>query len=665
MNQDVNSQPSMAQQALQSMGQSQQQQNYIPSAPQPHESGNFLTHLLPMAGGILGTMLAPETGGLSLLAGAALGGLGGAAGKGIENIAEGKDIGSGVLDSGIENTLGSMAGAGIGKALGGAGKFLSNRGATGLADEASNAATIAAHARDQEKAMTAFKDAKDTKNAWWKIKPAILEKNDLAGKQALAEKLGIDKNSHQAFIDTASNANDVFNSQLNDILAKHGTIDTNSLHDIVKSTIGEHSGLLGTSDAVAVGRGKMGLPNTPAAQLKAQLDNLMAGISNRTSADPIEMRKMIGTLGKVTEKARPGVAANTGAIDPVQEAKYNALGGIYNKFKDVLYNRPGLNEDVTALRGNLLPEHVGGNALLANHVNDALSAAKTPQDIIDQLKTFTEMSKLGKAGIQVSKNPATVAKVSEAKNALPGSPEIVLAPNSGLAENVISAASNFPTSRPEMLASILKHAATFGATGGKTGEVTKSFGDILSRIGPLAGLSAGVGAANLPNLGSDGTSAATQGQPTLGNATNGGNMQTQHGQTPFDNLTQAMIAQSVLAPSTAGESGATSFLSQLAPQLQRKQQLEAMLPGLQQSFNNAGGAQGLGGIGSILASLVPGTAAHTYQSQLGSSAATLGAALGISPDQASALLPQLMQEAPVANQRMGNLNNILGSIAGG
>src|SRR4051812_38915804 len=47
---------------------------------QPH-SGNWFTHLLPTIGGLAGVLLAPETGGLSLLAAAGLSGLGAAGGK--------------------------------------------------------------------------------------------------------------------------------------------------------------------------------------------------------------------------------------------------------------------------------------------------------------------------------------------------------------------------------------------------------------------------------------------------------------------------------------------------------------------------------------------------------------------------------------------------------
>jgi len=143
--------------------------------------------------------------------------------------------------------------------------------------------------------------------------------------------------------------------------------------------------------------------------------------------------------------------------------------------------------------------------------------------------------------------------------------------------------------------------------------------------------------------------------------TMGGNMQGAQDGLGFQNLMNAMEAQAVLAPSMGG--GASSFLSQMAPMIQKNQLAETAMSSIPQSFANAGGAQGTGGILSSIAGLIPGTAAHTYNKQKEAAAAQIAAAMGISPDQAMGLLPSIMQNQGSADMTQGILSNMGGQLA--
>jgi hypothetical protein len=176
-----------------------------------------------------------------------------------------------------------------------------------------------------------------------------------------------------------------------------------------------------------------------------------------------------------------------------------------------------------------------------------------------------------------------------------------------------------------------------------------------SKLAPAAGSVA----ATAPNLGADPAMMAAGGG-TMGDNMNGQPMQA-NGAHSYQDLVNAMEAQAVLAPSMGG--GASSFLAQIAPQLQRNQLIQGELNGLPGAFANAGGAQGEGGILSRISGLIPGTAAHTYQQQQAGAAQALAAQLGISPAAAAGLLPQLMQNQNTAGMNGGILSNVSSQLA--
>jgi len=87
-----------------------------------------------------------------------------------------------------------------------------------------------------------------------------------------------------------------------------------------------------------------------------------------------------------------------------------------------------------------------------------------------------------------------------------------------------------------------------------------------------------------------------------------------------------------------------SNIGSVIPQANRQALVAPVIANNQTAFANAGGAQGtLGGGLSMLNSLIPGTAANTYQRESEAAAATIANALGIRIEEARKLVPQLMQ----------------------
>jgi hypothetical protein len=451
----------------------------IPQAPQssqPQDNENWFQKLLPTIGSVglplLGAALAPETGGLSLLASTALAGAGGALGKGAEDLSAGKDLNAGdLLSSGAESAGGNLLGAGIGKAIGGIGGVISNVGEKGLANEgAVNAAEQVAN------------DAQTTRNVFGGVKPSVLKANNLSDTQDLAREVGADPNAPQDFVNTSNNANDIYNGIINNVLAKNGGVDTTGMNDIFKNAIGKNAGTLGGTDPVALARGRIGLSNTPGAKLYQQLQDLSAGISNKAEADPNDVRSMISQVGALAADAKPGVSAVTGAVDPTQKATYNTLNDIYGQLKGSLYNRPGVQEDIASLKGNIQPEDVGGNPQLAQHINDAISNAGSHQDILDELSKFTQMGNLGKAALTESQNTASAAALNAAKQGLP---------DTGNPAGATSTAGDFASSLNHPIAKLTGAALNIGAKGGAGGKAAVNLGSTLGRIAPFTGSVAG------------------------------------------------------------------------------------------------------------------------------------------------------------------------------
>jgi hypothetical protein len=609
---------------------------------QPH-SGNWLTHLLPTIGSVaipaLGALLAPETGGLSLVAAAGLSGLGAAGGKLAENATEGKDLGNGVVGEGVMGAAGGAAGGVAGKFLGKASGALAGR-----AEEIAG----------QKVAQTAAEDAIEiAANTYKDISPQLQKAYKAKDSLAHVTKMGYDVADPSNLVHVSNTSNDILNETLNRALANSGPVDLSHYPQIIKDALAKEAGTLGSYEKVALARGRMGYANTPAAKLLQQLEDLGAGVAKSTS-DPNELRTLTTKLGELAQDAKPSVTMATGAIDPAQKATYNAINSVRDQVKSALYSRPEVGDAIKGEVGNIVANpKMNISQELADHLNDVITKSSDPQGLLSEISRNINIGKLGEEGKRVGEIvTSTGGKARAAAEAGLGNPGLdthplleaagTVSPHAGVAGNVV----NFG-----------KHAAS-----------NPAILNTLSRIGAMGeklAPAAGSVIATAPNMQADPVN-STAGGYGMGmggtNDTMGGNMQgSSNGAHSYQDLINAMEAQAVLAPSMGG--GASSFLAQIAPQLQKNQLALSAINGVPGSFANAGGAQGTGGIMSRISGLIPGTAAHTYNAQQHAAAAQLAQAMGISPEAAMGLLPQLMQNQGTAGMTQGILSNMGGQLA--
>lgn len=619
------------------------QQPTAPQAP-PTGGGNWLTHLLPTGGAIgggiggaaLGSAILP---GIGTIAGGILGAaFGSGGGKAAENATEGKGVDNGVGTAAVEG--------GVGQALGGvAGKVL-GKGAELLAGSATNVA-----------GKTAAQDAIDTAANTYKDVNLKLQGN-LNAKSSLnhVTNMGYDITDPTNLSHVSNTSNDILNDVLNKSLNEAGPVNLSNYDDIVKTALAKvdpNGNILGNYDPVGISTGRLGLPNTPAAKVLTQLQSLGAGVA-KPNADPNEIRTLITNLGAAAKDAKPMPTAATGAVDPAQRTAYNAINEVRNQVKSGLYDRPEVNDALTALQGNILPNEAQNlTPQLADHLNGVISGAGTngnsaAQDLLSEISKNININDLGKEGSKVGEYVTSVGAKNRAATA------------AGLGVNTESSLGN------AMQQIAVNH------SGGPVSTVTKALLhsannpgvlNALSRVGMLtskAAPTAGVLAATAPNLGADSVSAT--GTPDQG-GTMGAAMQPQT-QNPLDQLYQTLLqnyqAGGGITPNDASIAGT---LATLAPQVQKQNLVAGELSAIPGSFANAGGAQGAGGIMSRIAGLIPGTAAHTYQQQQEGTAQALASQLGISPQAAMGLLPQLMNNQATAGQNQGVLSQLTGQLA--
>lgn len=625
--------------------------NYGDSNNMPTESmepketkGNWLTRLLPTIGSVglpmlAGALLAPETGGLSLIAAAGLSGAGAAGGKAAQNAAEGKQVlDDSVLNEGIMGTVGGVAGGVAGKALGKAGGMLAGR-----------AESIAG----KKAATTAAEDAIETvANTYKDISPQL--QKTLKAKDSLAHvtNLGYDIADPSNLVHVSNTSNDILNDVLNRALANSGPVDLSHYPDLIKTALAKEGGTLGSYEKVALARGRLGNANNPASKLLQQLEDIGAGVA-KSSGDPNELRTLTTRLGELAADAKPSVSMVTGAVDPQQKAIYNVINEVRGQVKNALYERPEVAKLIKDEVGNIIPdEAMNIKPELADYLNNIITKSSKPQEILDEISKNINIEKLGKEGLKVgnivTSTGGKARAAMEAGLSNPG-PDVNpflaatsgVSPDKGAIGNISSIAKN-AVNNPAIL-------DTLGRIG-KMGE----------KLLPIAGGAAGT----LPNLQANPTMQSGNNYSLSGgsNGTMGGNMiNSTNGAHDFQALVNAMEAQAVLAPSMGG--GASSFLSQIAPQLQKNQLALSAINAIPQGFANAGGAQGTGGILTNIAGLVPGTAAHAYNRQKQAAAAQLAAAMGITPDQAMGLLPNVMQNDQTAGMTQGILAGMGGQLA--
>lgn len=611
------------------------------------KGGNWFTNLLPTAGGLGGAAGGAAAGsvilpGVGTVIGGILGAaLGSGAGKLGENAAEGneltKDVGTAAIEGGAGQAVGGVVGKGLSKGAqllkGRAGKVASNQ-------------AMQKEAEDMlEKHASVYGDISKKTQENLNVRDALKHVQDL----------GYDIGDPQNLVHVSNNTSDVLNDLLNRSLAKTGKLDFSDYNDVVKKALAERGGTLGSFEPIAVSRGRLGQGNTPSAKLLKQLEDLGAGVAKK-DADPNEIRTLITKLGKLEANAKPKVNAE-GVIDPIKQDLYDVHSTVKNALKDRLYNRQELNDLIKGEIGNIVPdEKLGITKELADHINNVITKAGTgdraaAQDLLDEISKNIDISNLGKEAAK--KSQIVTSKAAKARTA----EELGLG-NEGLNTNPMAQVLEGPVhaSLPERALSVANNVKD----NPKILETLSRIGDLGAKIAPPAG----VVAATSPNLGAspvavDGAGGPGMAGPGAPGGTMGGNMIEGTGN-PQQDFVDAMRAQAVLAPNLGG--GAASFMSTLTPQLQKNQLLATAMGTVPEGFANAGGAQGAAGILSKISGLFPGTAAHSYEQQRQAAAQQLAQSLGISPEAAAGLLPQLMQNEASSDISQGILGNLRGQL---
>src|SRR6185312_5754334 len=607
-----------------------QQQTPQNSVPQPVHNGNWLTHLLPTAGSLaggaggaaLGTALLP---GIGTFAGGILGAaFGGGGAKAAENVTEGKDIGNDVGKSAIEGGAGQALGGIAGKVLGKGAEVLANR-----AGNITNATKTVAENAAVDKA--AADTAAAIKNNYGGIKPSVQSSNNLAGNQKLLQEWGLDHTNPQVMADAS----------------KGGLF----IHNIDEAALGAGQPIK-TADLISSKDITTASPEEQQALIKA--DIITPEGSLPTHVSPLQANKFAQDLnGQVRDlQATMANAKMNGRVGDYNAAKeqYTNLNKLYKNVQN-LSESPGVNEAITARtispeERQQLVDQFGEKQ--AAHIEDAVNSAKTHQDLVNAKLPFAQMNELSGQALQDLKATATPRAVAREKMDINGDGTADVTPVPSVPEVVHSITSG--GGGPIGMAG---RAVVHGANNPTILSTLSRMGSLLSKSAPATGVTA----ATASNLGADTV-------PPQQSGTMNSVMQSPNEQNTLGHLYQTLLDNYQIGGGiTPNDAAIAPLLSQLAPQVQKQNLVSSELSAIPGAFANAGGAQGEGGILSRISGLIPGTAAHTYQQQQAGAAQALAAQLGISPEAAIGLLPQLMQNQQTSGISGGVLNQLQGQLA--
>lgn len=609
---------------------------HVQLQPQAPQQGNFFEKLLPTIGGIAGGALGSLTdvfdGPLGTIGGSAAGG---ALGQKIENSLTG-DKGS-TLAAGAENAVGS----GVGDALGGFTKLLAGKVVAPLAEK--GASKLVA---DQAPGVT-----KD-------LAEYITKDNgitDLNKAGQFADVLTGGANGANADIDGKA----ILNKYVENTLQNNGPKAV-QISDLGMTPLTGRNAAIGESIANDTNTLQKSITNnslsgTPQANaIRSKITGILNGVGQNAKgeADPM------GALDAQRQIAKEGSDAMSNYMEGGRkDVSLKNMAQTYNDVSNTLKSRLKLNDipvsddDKEALASDI--EKFGGpvsKSAASNVANEIRNTDGLTLSGVRNLESNWVQVKgaLQDAADQANKNFGQSAG-SMAKSTLPvagavagvGGPKSILGTIGGLA-----------TSSPgaDRVGASALSALAKGAKG-----------SIAQKIVPLATRAAAIGAANLPNIAGSGDATGTSAIPQ-NNVSSGVGANMQGTTDPLSQIYQQLLTQEQASPANFASS-LGPVLAQLAPQVQKQQIASGVTGNLGTAFQGAGGAQGTGGgLLSQLSSLIPGTSANTYTRQQQAAASTLAQLLGISPQDALQLTPQLMQSPSSASIPAGNMSSILGSI---
>lgn len=661
--------------ALNSLSQGQS----TPVTPAAPQSGNWLTHLLPtigsIGGGLLGTLTDEFTGPLGTIGGSAAGG---GAGKALENLIEGnKDEGSGVLSSTGEGALGGAGGEIAGNLLKGVGGVLASQAGKGIdaADQAVNDAADVAKAQETRNVFGPVPNA---------IKQGIYDNQSLAGAQKLAGEVGINPNDPQAMVDAANKALEPLSDIRMNAVAAAGPINTagaidqtgskvipgiddiingslHNAHPLTGESLGQDlTATLGPTDQIAVKGNSLTLPNNESTKFITSAKQILDPVTGN-NVDPNDLLNASVKVGQNAQAARE-LAANTSASDVqgVNAAKAQAWTNLDKSLNDILYNRPEVDKFASTIPGVLTTDDTGGNAALAQTLNNKIGNIQSGNDVNKVMSDFMNLKNQGNAALKVAGDTSSASNLAAVKQAAGMGPNIPLA-------DVDSSGADALGAIPHPQAKLLSKVLNLGNNGGIGGAAKMNLGTTLQRIAPIAGLSGADVAANSPNsvMGQAGAGSAI-GQninqtPTIGSS---GNVlqDIMNSTSPNTAALKLDIINAEHRGAGAGgvqQAGIDTAGAQELQQLQAANAAEQQLKQYINLYNQAGGAQGpIGGLLNQLGSQFTGGPAAQLPAQQAQISEALKGLLG---SNVNVNLPSIMQNQQSANGVLAQLQSGLGS----
>lgn len=621
---------------------SQNKINYN-SAPQPQSHGNWFERLLPtiggIGGGILGSLTDAFTGPLGTIGGS---GIGGALGQELENALTGSK--GSTMASGLENAagglLGDIGGGILGKVIGKGADVAENTATSSLMRQFGGNLSREDTQALLDKGLTSAQDVRD-------IAP------ELTGSAKVGQEAAQGGNAayHTALINKLDSAPNISISDLSknwmSRLEPYSAELSNNpgvLPDIQRTVQGEFNNIASTSgkDLINTGPLKPNLRDITQTPAPGALDS----VSPRATFDS---GKKLVDLGYTIE--------NSGVRSPAQLMKANILKDVGQSMKNLATGDPSeigsvpldlTTEDKQAIIDGLsnikkinpkvYEAEVGkvNNASTWSDINNSESLWVRAQKALD--------NKAAQKSFQMGQTPLDVSLAS-------GSPK------ESLTRMVLGAAKNSDNLNKAETSLLSKGSKVLGS------NVVKNSVPLMTRAAITA-------AANLPNIAQSGAGTNNVSNNSIlsgGNNQQGGNnmIPGQQSVMPLSTDFQALMNEAQAAPSTVGGQLAP-LLSALAPLVQKQQMAAPILANLESMYNNAGGAQGMGGgLMSEMSGLIPGTAANLYQREAQAASGALSPIMGTSPQTLSQLMPSLMANQPTAGLGFGNINSLLGALPTG
>ncbi len=632
----------------------------------PQQSGGFwgdLARLAPTIGSVaLPTIVDIATGGAGIPLDALLGGIGGAAGKAIENVSQGQNpLSTSDLLAGAEGAGGQLAGGILGKGLGMAGKALS-----GMATKATTDVATQGAAQDVAQGILDKQATNDVNYAGLGNK--LQQHFNFGTNQKLFDSLGVDS-TNPTELNQAAKAGLFLNGKYVDALNSAGSpIDTSQFANNTFDSMKQN----GVTDLSTSPLGKAisqsGIPTDELSGLPAKQITASQGRDLAQSIDT-QMRDLAGKIDSANANGQTAAATDL-------ESQYTTLKSIQNSlYKQV--ETPAVNDAVASMTTSpeelaTLKQQYGDK--LGQYVADQLDNAGGASSLRKGMAPFAQTNDATKIAndfnANVTAGPAAKIRAElEAKNTLKnagvsattstksGIKQLAnpktLSELGGLYETVIN-------KKPDVGLPLM----ALGALSGNAGALSSAGGLLNGLAGNSTDSILGRVLSTLP--GTVGSTIATSPNTITSNPTNtGANMNADFQNTPL----ATALSQELYAPYLYSGSS----LSNLVKMATAVQGAERSAQNVANESQLAGVGQGpLMGLMSRLGQTITGGPASLIpsQNQLGQQEAqasqALNAALSMAGGQAQPIpMPQVTQSGESSQAAIQGIRNLLQALGGG